>query len=77
VAAVAAGCAADCAGALLWLHWPQILLQSVLWQKVLHREMTQLLQQVAQQPQQAGVTLMLSALPMACCMRWGRATAKW
>ena len=50
------------AGALLWLHWPQILLQSVLWQKVLHREMTQLLQQVAQQPQQAGVTLMLFSL---------------
>ncbi|THD39034.1 nickel transporter, partial [Pantoea sp. R102] len=42
------------AGGMLWLHWPQILLQSVLWQKVLHREMTQLLQQVAQQPQQAG-----------------------
>ena len=37
------------AGGMVWLHWPQILLQSVLWQKVLHREMTQLLQQVAQQ----------------------------
>ncbi|KNC07263.1 nickel transporter [Pantoea sp. RIT-PI-b] len=50
------------AGVLLWQHWSQILLQSVLWQKVLNREMTQLLQQVAEQPQQAGVTLMLFSL---------------
>ena len=46
------------AGVLLWQHWSQILLQSVLWQKGLNREMTQLLQQVAAQPQQAGFTLM-------------------
>ncbi|MRT41840.1 nickel transporter [Enterobacteriaceae bacterium RIT702] len=50
------------AGVLLWQYWSQILLQSVLWQKVLNREMTQLLQQVAEQPQQAGVTLMLFSL---------------
>lgn len=50
------------AGIALWQHWSQILLQSVLWQKVLNREMTQLLQQVAEQPQQAGVTLMLFSL---------------
>ncbi len=50
------------AGVLFWQHWSQILLQSVLWQKVLNREMTQLLQQVAEQPQQAGVTLMLFSL---------------
>ncbi|ADU70240.1 nickel/cobalt transporter [Pantoea sp. At-9b] len=50
------------AAGMLWQYWPQILLQSVLWQKVLNREMTQLLQQVAQQPQQAGVTLMLFSL---------------
>lgn len=50
------------AGYTLWQHWSQILLQSVLWQKVLNREMTQLLQQVADQPQQAGVTLMLFSL---------------
>jgi len=49
-------------GFALWQHWSQILLQSVLWQKVLNREMTQLLQQVAEQPQQAGVTLMLFSL---------------
>lgn len=50
------------AGVLLWQHWSQILLQSVLWQKILNREMTQLLQQVAEQPQQAGVALMLFSL---------------
>jgi len=50
------------AGVLLWQHWTQILLQSVLWQKVLNREMTQLLQQVAEKPQQAGGTLMLFSL---------------
>jgi len=50
------------AGALLWHHWSQILLQNVLWQKGLHREMTQLLQQVAAQPHQAGVTLLLFSL---------------
>ncbi|MDF7661723.1 nickel/cobalt transporter [Erwiniaceae bacterium L1_54_6] len=50
------------AGGLLWQFWPQILLQSVIWQKVLNREMTQLLQQVAEQPHQAGFTLMLFSL---------------
>ncbi len=50
------------AGVLLWQHWSQILLQSVLWQKILNREMTQLLQQVAEQPQQAGFTLMMFSL---------------
>ncbi|MDI9220230.1 nickel/cobalt transporter [Pantoea sp. EA-12] len=50
------------AGFTLWQHWPQILLQSVMWQKILNREMTQLLQQVSQQPQQAGATLMLFSL---------------
>lgn len=49
-------------GIALWQHWSQILLQSVLWQKVLNREMTQLLQQVSEQPHQAGVTLMLFSL---------------
>lgn len=49
-------------GVTLWLHWSQILLQSVLWQKTLHREMTQLLQQVAEQPHQAGLSLLLFSL---------------
>lgn len=50
------------AGAAVWLHWPQLLLQSVLWQKDLHQHMTQLLQQVAAQPHQAGLTLLLFSL---------------
>lgn len=46
------------AGIWLWQHWPQILLQSILWQKGLHQQMTGLLQQVASNPHQAGLTLM-------------------
>ncbi|CAO96062.1 nickel/cobalt transporter [Erwinia tasmaniensis] len=45
-------------GLLLWQYWPQMLWQSALWQKDLHRQMTQLLQQVAENPQQAGLALM-------------------
>ncbi|WP_312543867.1 nickel/cobalt transporter [Pantoea eucalypti] len=47
---------------LVWLYWSQILLQSVLWQKDLHRQMTQLLQQVAEQPHQAGISLVIFSL---------------
>lgn len=47
---------------LVWLYWPQILMQSVLWQKDLHRQMTQLLQQVAEQPHQAGISLVIFSL---------------
>lgn len=46
------------AGVWIWQHWPQILLQSILWQKSLHQQMTVLLQQVASAPHQAGLTLM-------------------
>ncbi|MEM6161868.1 nickel/cobalt transporter [Erwinia sp. P6884] len=46
------------AALLAWHYWPQILLQSVLWQKSLHQQMTALLQQVAVHPHQAGLTLM-------------------
>lgn len=50
-------------GALLvWLYWSQILLQSALWQKDLHRQMTQLLQQVAEQPNKAGLSLVIFSL---------------
>ncbi|CCG88040.1 nickel/cobalt transporter [Erwinia piriflorinigrans] len=44
-------------GLLVWQCWPQILWQSALWQKELHRQMIQLLQQVASHPQQAGLGL--------------------
>lgn len=46
----------------LWHYWPQILLQSVIWQKGLHQQMTQLLQQVKTAPQQAGGMLVLFSL---------------
>ncbi|MGB9098184.1 nickel/cobalt transporter [Erwinia sp.] len=46
------------AGVTVWQHWSQILLQSILWQKTLHQQMTALLQQVASHPHQAGLTLM-------------------
>ncbi|MTD28534.1 nickel/cobalt transporter [Erwinia sorbitola] len=42
----------------VWQRWPQILLQSILWQKSLHQQMTGLLQQVASDPHQAGLALM-------------------
>jgi len=46
------------AALLVWQHWPQILLQSVIWQKTLNQQMTTLLKQVASNPHQAGLTLM-------------------
>lgn len=50
-------------GALaLWQYWPQILLQSAIWQKGLHQQMTQLLQQVKTAPGQAGGLLVLFSL---------------
>jgi len=45
-------------GLWIWQHWPQILLQSIMWQKSLHQQMTGLLQQVASNPHQAGLALM-------------------
>lgn len=51
------------AGALTaWHYWPQLLMQSVVWQKGLHQEMAALLQQVKAAPQQAGVALILFSL---------------
>jgi len=47
---------------LIWFCWPQILLQSVLWQKDLHQQMIRLLQQVAEHPHQAGMSLVLFSL---------------
>ncbi|MDT0177960.1 nickel/cobalt transporter [Enterobacter sp. BRE11] len=51
------------AGALaLWQYWPQILLQSAIWQRGLHQQMAQLLQQVKSAPGQAGGLLVLFSL---------------
>lgn len=46
------------AGGWLWQQWPQLLLQSVQWQKILHQQLTGLLQQVELNPQQAGLALL-------------------
>ncbi|POW59998.1 nickel transporter [Candidatus Pantoea alvi] len=55
--------AALAAGAFaLWQFWPQILLQSTIWQRGLHQQMTQLLQQVKTAPGQAGGLLVLFSL---------------
>ncbi|MEH2922349.1 nickel/cobalt transporter [Samsonia erythrinae] len=43
-------------------HWPQIVLQSAIWQKSLHQQMSHLLQMVEQQPHQAGLSLMMFSL---------------
>ncbi|VXC96952.1 putative nickel/cobalt efflux system HI_1248 [Enterobacterales bacterium 8AC] len=47
---------------LAWQYWPQLLTQSVVWQKELHQQMAALLQQVKAAPQQAGLALMLFSL---------------
>lgn len=47
------------AGHWIWLRWPQILLQMVLWQKQLHQHMVVLLQEVQANPQHYGATLLL------------------
>ncbi|EJS95426.1 High-affinity nickel-transporter [Pectobacterium wasabiae CFBP 3304] len=43
-------------------YWPQIVLQSAMWQKSLHQQMSHLLQMVEQQPHQAGLSLMMFSL---------------
>ena len=45
------------AGLAAWWYWPQLLWQSISWQKLLHQQMIGILQRVAQQPQQAGLAL--------------------
>ncbi|AHG19049.1 nickel transporter [Chania multitudinisentens RB-25] len=47
---------------LVWHYWPQLLMQTVIWQKGLHQQMAALLQQVKAAPQQAGLALTLFSL---------------
>lgn len=42
----------------VWWYWPQLLWQSVSWQKSLHQQMIGLLQRAAQHPHQAGLALL-------------------
>ncbi|EPR9079569.1 nickel/cobalt transporter [Cronobacter dublinensis] len=46
-------------GVWLWLAWPQVLMKSAVWQRDINREMSALLQQVAQNPTRAGGSLLL------------------
>ncbi|VEI20756.1 nickel/cobalt efflux protein RcnA [Serratia plymuthica] len=50
------------AAQVAWHYWPQLLMQSVVWQKGLHQQLAGLLQQVKAAPRQAGLALMLFSL---------------
>lgn len=45
-----------------WLYWPELLFKTVVWQKNMHQQMAQLLQQVKANPHQTGLMLMLFSL---------------
>lgn len=53
---LAAGCAA------LWHFWPQMLLNSIIWQRSLHQHLAEILQQVSLHPARAGLSLTLFSL---------------
>ncbi|MFZ4834484.1 nickel/cobalt transporter [Rouxiella sp. Mn2063] len=46
----------------LWQYWPQIQLLSVVWQRELHQQLAELLQQVQANPMRSGMALMLFSL---------------
>ncbi|MEN0616278.1 nickel/cobalt transporter [Klebsiella indica] len=46
------------AGFWLWRAWPQVLLQSAIWQRALNVELSALLQSVANNPSAAGLSLL-------------------
>ncbi|AJJ09775.1 high-affinity nickel-transport family protein [Yersinia rohdei] len=50
------------AGYVAWLYWPELLFKTVVWQKNMHQQMAQLLQQVKANPHQAGLALMMFSL---------------
>ncbi|AJJ03591.1 high-affinity nickel-transport family protein [Yersinia pseudotuberculosis] len=50
------------AGYVSWLYWPELLFKTVAWQKSVHQQMAQLLQQVKAEPHHAGWVLMLFSL---------------
>ncbi|AJI95980.1 high-affinity nickel-transport family protein [Yersinia ruckeri] len=43
---------------IAWSYWPELLFKSVTWQKTMHQQMAQLLQQVKANPHQMGLGLM-------------------
>ena len=49
-------------GYVAWLYWPELLFKTVVWQKSMHQQMAQLLQQVKVNPHQTGLALMVFSL---------------
>ncbi len=45
-------------GIWLWRAWPQVLMQSAVWQRSLNTELSRLLQAVAENPAAAGLSLL-------------------
>lgn len=43
---------------VLWSYWPQVLAQSIHWQRIMNQELSGLLRQVAENPAQAGGILL-------------------
>lgn len=50
------------AAQVAWLYWPELLFKTVIWQKSMHQQMAQLLQQVKENPHQTGMALMMFSL---------------
>ena len=50
------------AAQLARLYWPELLFKTVVWQKSMHQQMVQLLQQVKANPHQTGLALMMFSL---------------
>lgn len=50
------------AAQVAWFYWPELLFKTVAWQKNMHQQMAQLLQQVKANPHQTGMALMMFSL---------------
>jgi ABC-type nickel/cobalt efflux system permease component RcnA len=58
VAAGAVAAVSIIGGIWLWQAWPQVLMQSAVWQRSLNLELSRLLQAVAENPAAAGLSLL-------------------
>ncbi len=65
------------AGLLLWQYWPNLMMQSIVWQRSVNLEVSGLLKRVAENPGAAGGALLLFSFPMGCFTRSVPAMAKW
>ena len=55
-------------GIWLWRAWPQVLMQSAVWQRSLNTELSRLLQAVAENPAAAGLSLLGFSFVYGCSM---------